>query len=196
MKKHAILRIFPVFPALFCTSCMETNTKTNAEEYEEILKEFRDLSDFHSELYIFPESIEGTEIVHFVSAQREVMFTGDYLMYLVLTYTEESYTSEIERISNVKATFKTGEEKHILSYPEQNLYVSIAKDDRYEYVIYNEETYEIAYISNQLFRWDETPVESKYIIPDIDIPEEKRDWGEGYNMYYLYDDSTGMYVKD
>ena len=196
MKNLLIFKIFPVIPVLFCTSCMKINTKTDVEQYQDILKEFRDNSDFHSELYIFPESLEGTEIKKFVSSKRDVMFTGDYLMYLVLTYTEEGYSSELERISNVKAVFKGGEEKHILSYPEHNLYLSIDMNKRFEYVIYNQETLEIAYVSNQIFDWDEIPVEDRHIIPDIEIPAELKDWDSGYNMYYLYDGDVGVYVED
>ena len=196
MKKGGIFKILAVFPAFFCVSCFQTSTKTNAEEYEEILKDARDNSDFHSELYIFPESIEGTEIKHFVYAEMTDMFTGSYLMYVVLTYQPEDFSAELERIASVKATFKSGLEKHVIYYPEQKAYLSIQQENRYEYVIFNETTSEIAYVSNQLFQWKDTPVESQYILPQLTIPEELEDKGWGYNIYYEYDGDVGLYIED
>ena len=114
MKKGRIFKILAVFPAFFCVSCFQTSTKTNAEEYEEILKDTRDNSDFHSELYIFPESIEGTEIKHFVYAEMTDMFTGSYLMYVVLTYQPEDFSAELERIASVKM------KKLVYTYPESH----------------------------------------------------------------------------
>ena len=62
MKKRAFFAILPVFPALFCTSCMQKDERSDVESYIDILKECRDEADFHSELTIFPETIEGKEV--------------------------------------------------------------------------------------------------------------------------------------
>jgi len=196
MKKLTILPIFAVIPALFCTSCFKTSTKTNAEEYLEILQQCRDHDDFHTELYIFPETIEGTEIKSFIYAERSDLFTGSYLLYIVLEYDETGFTPELERIANVKAHFKAGEEKQPIYYPENDLYLTVKQNTRFEYAVYNEETLQIAYVSNQIFDWEETPVAKEFIIPDLSIPNELDDGENMYNMYYLYDGDVGLYVED
>ena len=196
MKYRSFLSILPVFPALFCVSCMQKDERSDVESYIDILKECRDEADFHSELLIFPETIEGKEVRKFAYAHRSDLFTGSFLMYLVLEYKQEDFAPELERISNVNAEFKTGEKKGVISYPENKLYLAIKQNARFEYAIYDESTFEIAYVSNQIFDWDETPVESKYIIPDVVIPTELVDRDDTYNMYYLYDGDVGIYCED
>lgn len=196
MKKLSILRILPVFPALFCTSCFKVDKRSDVESYIDILKECRDESDFHSELFIFPETIEGKEVKAFQFAHRSDLFTGSFLMYLVLQYQEADFAPELERISNVKATFKSGEQKGTISYPENKLYLTVKQNARYEYAIYDESTFEIAYVSNQIFEWEDIAVESKHIIPELTIPAELDDRENMYNMYYLFDGDVGIYCED
>lgn len=195
MKKSAIIKILPVFPALFCFSCT-THTKSNVEDYLEILAEARNEQDFHTELYLLPDTIENLEIKAFYYASRSDLFTGSYLFYIVLGYDEASYAQEMERIESVSAHFKNGESKRPIPYPEHNLILTIKQNARFEYVIYDDANYEIAYISNQIFEWENTPVDSKYIIPDLTIPSELDDRDNMYNMYYWYEDDVGIYVDE
>ena len=167
-----LLKILAVLPIALCSGCTKT-TKTNAEEYLEILQESKDEQDFHTELYIFPESIEGLEIKAFYYAHMTDLLTGSFLLYIVLGYPEEAFTSELER-----------------------MYLTIKQNTRFEYALYNETTFEIAYVSNQIFEWKDTPVESQYIIPEVSIPSELDDGKNMYNMYYWYDGDVGLYVND
>ena len=188
------LKLLPIVPLLFCTGCKKT-TKINAEEYLEILQECKDEQDFHTELYIFPESIEGLEIKGFYFAHMEDLFTGSFLLYIVLGYQEDNFAIELNRLSKVQAVFNQGT-KQIIHYPEERMYLTIKQNARFEYAMYNETTYEIAYVSNQIFEWKDTPVESQYIIPEVTIPEELDDRENMYNLYYWYEGDVGIYVNE
>ena len=196
MNKHRILPILPVFPALFCVSCT-THTKSNAEDYLDILSSCRANSDFHTQLSLFPETIENTEIVKFFYQETSDLFTGSYFFYLVLTYDNEGFMSELERMDGVRAEFSNGAIKTVIKYPDQNAFLTISKGNRYEYVLYNHESLEIAYISNQLYEWNTLLIlEERHYMPDFEIPEEKDDGDNTYNMYYYYVDNVGYEVTD
>ena len=139
------------FPALFCAGC-NTHTKSNVEDYFDILKECQENRDFHTQLYLYPETIEGAEIVTFLYQETSDLFTGSYFFYLVLTYSEEGFNAELNRMANAKAEYKNGVVKPTLAYPESNSFLTINRDNRYEYAIYNKDALEIAYISNQLYQ--------------------------------------------
>ena len=189
-------RFLAVIPALFCVSCFKPTTKSNPEEYLDLLKQCRDESDFHTELYIFPDTTKNTEIKSFYYSHTQDLFTGSFLLYLVLDYQETGFEAELERLSSVKATYKGGEEKHAISYPDQHLFLTIKQEARFEYAVYDKEKCEIAYVSNQIYNWDKIPVDSKYVIPDLIIPEELDDKNNTYNIYYLYDGDVGLYIED
>ena len=182
-------------PVLFCAGCTKY-TKTNAEEYVEILQEARSEQDFHTELYIFPETIDGAEIKAFYYAHMDDLFTGSFLLYVVLAYDEETYSAELERIKSLKADFGDEKIKKPIEFPEKNLILTVYQNVRFEYVIYEESTHEIAYISNQIFDWKETPVDEKYVVPEITIPAEIDDRENMYNMYYWCEGDVGIYIKD
>ena len=193
-NKLKIIGILWVFPLLL-GSC-KTDTRTNAEQYLEQINECRNNTDFHSQLFIFPETLNG-EIVKYFYMEESSLFTGSYYFYLVLQYDEATYNSEIERLSNVKAEFtKFNRIKTILSYPNQCAYLTISKDNRYEYVLYNVEKHEIAYISNQLFTWDRAQVLPEHSMPSFTIPAECDDGNNTYNIYYHYVDNVGWEITD
>ena len=199
MKNKRIFQIFMVIPALFLISC-ERDTRTNGEQYLDDLKEAREENDFHTELYILPESIERKEINFYHFVRESGLFTGSYLFYMGLTFEEEDYNAEITRLSNIKSTFKEGTIKPIIHYQENHMFVTIHKDNRYEYVIYNNDLKEIVYVSNQLFKWKDIPVKAEHVIPKITIPDELDDGENSYNMYYRYEfdgvTTVGWYVND
>ena len=196
MNKLRILRILPVFPMIFCAGC-DTHTKSNVEDYFEILGEARKNSDFHTQLYLFPETIEGAEIVKFLYQETSDLFTGSYFFYLALTYNEADFNAEVQRMSQVKATFKNGVVKNVIAYPEQSAFLTIDKNGRYEYSLYNKETLEIAYLSNQLYDWKQlTVLEERHKMPDFAIPEAVDDGEHTYNMYYCYQGGIGYEITD
>ena len=194
LSKMKLLRFLPIVPILFCAGCKKTE-KTNAEEYLEILQESKAEQDFHTQLYIFPESIEGLEIKAFYYAHMEDLFTGSFLLYIVLGYQEENFITELERLSKVEAVFNQGT-KQIIHYSEERMYLTVKQNARFEYVMYNETTFEIAYVSNQIFEWKDTPVDSQYVIPEVTIPTELDDRDNMYNLYYWYEGDVGIYVND
>ena len=194
MNKFKFFRILPVIPALFCTSCT-THTKSNVEDYFDILKEAREEFDFHSQLYLYPDTIENTEIVTFLYQETEDLFTGSYFFYLVLTYSQEGFDAELERMNNVKAEYKNGVVKPALAYPDLNAFLTISKDNRYEYALYDKEKLEIAYISNQLYSWKQlTILEERHYMPNFVIPKEYDDGENTYNMYYYFEDNVGYEI--
>ena len=183
-----------VFSFSLC-SC-KTDTRTNAEQYLDDIEKCRSNSDFHSQLYIFPEALNG-ETEKYFYMETSSLFTGDYFFYLVLKYNEDVYKSEIERLKNVHAYFpKFDKTKEIIHFENNSLFLTIMKDNRYEYSIYDNSTNTIAYISNQLYTWEEAKVLPEHKLPDLKIPGEFDDGNNSYNIYYNYVDDVGWEITD
>ena len=176
-----------------------TKANNNPEQYESLLKQAIDNSDFHSELYVFPTKINTSDVVDFSYKSREDLFTGSYLFYVVMKYDQNQFDAELARLDIVKAdieipnnVYKT---KNIIKDTDSSEYVTICKDARYEYVKYNSEKLEIAYVSNQLFSWNETGIKKEYLYKDIKVPAELDEGDNSYNMYYYRVGDIGYYVK-
>lgn len=197
MKKPIITTLMMI-PFLALGGCA-TKANNNVNQYETLLKQSIDNSDFHSELYVFPSEINTENAVAFSYKTREDLFTGSYLLYLVMKYDQNQFNAELERLDAIKAdieipnnVFKT---KNIIKDTDTSQYVTITQNSRYEYVKYNAETLEIAYVSNQLFTWRETGIKNEYLYKDIKIPTELDNGDNSYNMYYYRVDDIGYYVK-
>jgi hypothetical protein len=197
MKKPIIATLMTI-PFLTLGGCA-TKANNNVNQYETLLKQSINNSDFHSELYVFPSEINTENAVAFSYKTREDLFTGSYLLYLVMKYDQNQFNAELERLDTIKAdieipnnVFKT---KNIIKDTDASQYVTITQNSRYEYVKYNSETLEIAYVSNQLFTWKETGIKNEYLYKDIKIPTELDDGDNSYNMYYYRVDDIGYYVK-
>lgn len=197
MKKPIIATLMMI-PFLALEGCA-TKANNNVNQYETLLKQSINNSDFHSELYVFPSEINTENAVAFSYKTREDLFTGSYLLYLVMKYDQNQFSAELERLDAIKAdieipnnVFKT---KSIIKDTDTSQYVTITQNSRYEYVKYNSETLEIAYVSNQLFTWNETGIKNEYLYKDIKIPTELDDGDNSYNMYYYRVDDIGYYVK-
>lgn len=197
MKKPIIATLMTI-PFLTLGGCA-TKANNNVNQYETLLKQSINNSDFHSELYVFPSEINTENAVAFSYKTREDLFTGSYLLYLVMKYDQNQFSAELERLDAIKAdieipnnVFKT---KSIIKDTDTSQYVTITQNSRYEYVKYNSETLEIAYVSNQLFTWNETGIKNEYLYKDIKIPTELDDGDNSYNMYYYRVDDIGYYVK-
>ena len=197
MKKPIIATLMMI-PFLTLSGCA-TKTNNDVNQYETLLKQSIDNSDFHSELYVFPSEINTENAVAFSYKTREDLFTGLYLLYLVMKYDQNQFNAELERLDAIKAdieipnnVFKT---KNIIKDTDTSQYVTITQNSRYEYVKYNAETLEIAYVSNQLFTWRETGIKNEYLYKDIKIPTELDNGDNSYNMYYYRVDDIGYYVK-
>jgi len=197
MKKPIIATLMMI-PFLTLGGCA-TKANNNVNQYETLLKQSINNSDFHSELYVFPSEINTENAVAFSYKTREDLFTGSYLLYLVMKYDQNQFNAELERLDTIKAdieipnnVFKT---KNIIKDTDASQYVTITQNSRYEYVKYNSETLEIAYVSNQLFTWKETGIKNEYLYKDIKIPTELDDGDNSYNMYYYRVDDIGYYVK-
>jgi len=194
-KFHKILRILPVFPALFCVSCKQ-DTRTDYEAYKDILDECIADRDFHTQLYVFPKSIEGLEVTKLVYSHMSDLLNGSWLMYLAVKFDEDGFSKELSRLDNVKAEYDTGDIKPVIKYEDKSLYLTIMKNNRYEYALYNSDIYQIVYVSNQLFQWKDIPVQEEHILPNVTIPKELDDGENSYNMYYRYEGTTGWEVVD
>jgi hypothetical protein len=197
MKKPIIATLMMI-PFLTLGGCA-TKANNNVNQYETLLKQSINNSDFHSELYVFPSEINTENAIAFSYKTREDLFTGSYLLYLVMKYDQNQFNAELERLDAIKAdieipnnVFKT---KNIIKDTDTSQYITITQNSRYEYVKYNSETLEIAYVSNQLFTWKETGIKNEYLYKDIKIPTELDDGDNSYNMYYYRVDDIGYYVK-
>lgn len=193
MKNFA--KVVLVLPSLLLVGCFSSNINQDKDKYSEYLKTAIDNSDFHSELYIFPQEIEQEDIKAVTYQTRDSLLNGSYFFCLEVQYNQTKFSEEINRLNSVKATFKNGKSKAILKYKEQSLYLTISRDNCYEYVKYNETTCEITYISNQLYEWNEIEISDNYQMGEVIIPEEIDD-GNSYNLYYLYEGDVGYYVND
>ncbi len=197
MKKPIITTLMMI-PFLTLGGCA-TKANNDINQYETLLNQSINNSDFHSELYVFPSEINTENAVAFSYKTREDLFTGSYLLYLVMKYDQNQFNAELERLDTIKAdieipnnVFKT---KNIIKDTDTSQYVTITQNSRYEYVKYNSETLEIAYVSNQLFTWRETGIKNEYLYKDIKVPAELDDGDNSYNMYYYRVDDIGYYVK-
>ena len=198
MKKPIIATLMMI-PFLTLGGCA-TKANNDINQYETLLNQSINNSDFHSELYVFPNEINTENAIAFSYKTREDLFTGSYLLYLVMKYDQNQFNAELERLDAIKAdieipnnVFKT---KNIIKDTDTSQYVTITQNSRYEYAKYNSEALEIAYVSNQLFTWKETGIKNEYLYKDIKVPIELDDDGNSYNMYYYYEADIGYYVKD
>ncbi len=196
--KKPIIATLTMIPFLTLGGCA-TKANNDINQYEILLKQSINNSDFHSELYVFPGEINTENAVAFSYKTREDLFTGSYLLYLVMKYDQNQFSAELERLDAIKAdieipnnVFKT---KNIIKDTDTSQYVTITHNSRYEYVKYNSDTLEIAYVSNQLFTWRETGIKNEYLYKDIKVPAELDDGDNSYNMYYYYEADIGYYVK-
>lgn len=197
MKKIIPLTLLTI---LLCSSC---STNKNIKKYSDVFKEAKGNVDFHTQLHIFPENTDSGTPKDFIYKTRDDLFTGSYVFYLVMQYEEETFNNELVRLNDVKANFYDEfPAKHIIHYEEDNLYLSVYRDSRYEYVKYYPDTKVIAYVSNQLYEWPLSGVNSLHILGNVTIPEDLDDGENSYNMYYYYtyDPSlgghVGMYTSD
>lgn len=188
-------------PFLLC-GC---SSNSNVRKYDDALKEAIDNPDFHSQLYIFPENTDKGTPKNFAYKSLADLLTGSYFLYLVMDYDEESFNKELERLDKIEGHFLEGQTKPILHYEEESIYLTISKDNRFEYVKYNKEKFEIAYVSNQLFSKMTANVQPNHTLPSLTIPSELDDGDNSYNMYYFYSDEpdgmggtlhVGTYVSD
>ena len=195
------LSLVTLLPSILLSSCsMSIRTNSDKSTYQDTYQKYVLNGDFHSELYIFPSEVNIDSIVDFKAMERDSIFTGDYLLYLVMKYDFTSYQNEINRLANIYTYFNRMEaRKDILHLEESHAYISIYTSTKFEYAIYNSETLEIAYISNQLFTNKDIELNEKYILKDINIPEDRLDtFGNEklFNIYYYYEGDIGYYVKD
>ena len=86
-----VIKLSLMIPMLLLTGCTSTKTYDNPQEYLEYLKTAVENSDFHSELYIFPQEIEQEEIQTLTYETRDSLFNGSYFFYLVAQYYYMSY---------------------------------------------------------------------------------------------------------
>lgn len=163
----------------------------DVENYQLYLEELKNNSDAHTGLYIFPKEVNIDSVEEFRYAHEDGVFDGSYLYYLTVSYNEEAYENEVNRIKKLSVKFV--EEKKNILYAETGFnypaYVSIFDGNgTYEYTLLNKEKHKIVYIYNQLFDFKHEGVNEEYTPQDYSVSKDKRDTrSKGYNMYYIYD---------
>jgi len=186
-----IFKVAAIFPVVFLAGC-KNYVDNDVSKYIELREKYVKEEDFHSELYIFPDQVDKERVIKFRSQYQENLFTGSYLFYLVYQFSDD-YEDEINRLYSIKAEFKNGQSKSIIHYEKQSLFLTISKDNRYEYAKYESSTKRITYVSNQLYPWEEIKIDS---LESIKIPKSLDDGENSYNMYYFYEGDIGYYVTN
>lgn len=186
-----VFKVAAIFPVVFLAGC-KNYVDNDVNKYIELREKYVKEEDFHSELYIFPDQVDKERVIKFRSQYQENLFTGSYLFYLVYQFSDD-YEDEINRLSSIKAEFKNGQSKSIIHYEKQSLFLTISKDNRYEYAKYESSTKRITYVSNQLYPWEEIKIDS---YESIKIPKSLDDGENSYNMYYFYEGDIGYYVTN
>ncbi len=185
-----------MIPFLTLGGCV-SRTNDDVNKYEEVLTKAVQNSDFHTALYVFPKKVDVNSVTNFRYMERDDLFNGSYLLYLSVKYNQAQFDAELERLDSVKADFNAhNAAKPLLKFADKAEYVAISRNSSYEYVKYDTESLEIAYVSNQIYEWIETGVKKEHLFEDITIPSELDDGGNSYNMYYYYEGDIGYYVND
>ena len=193
LKSMKALKTLLLVP-LFCLSSCNLIVSSDSEKYSDYRESLIKNTDCHSELYIFPENVDTSKINNLVYMSEESLFTGSYFLYASIDFTEEEYVTEIDRLKEIYAEFKNGERKPIISDKDNHIFITIARDMRFEFAMYNEEKHRIYYVTNQLFSWSAVTID--FEVPEFNIPSEVDDGDNSYNMYYYYTKDIGYYVND
>ena len=184
-----------LLPTLFCSSCAAV-INTNIADYESLLEQCILEQDFHTELYIFPKTTSIGKPLGMRYEMTPDLFTGSYFLFLLMEYNQETFDSELSRVSKIEGHFSDGTVKKILHYENESIYLTVDRANRQEYVLYDKNSLQIAYISNQLYDWFALGMTSKYYLPNLTIPAELDDGDNSYNMYYHYKIEFGLQVGD
>ena len=188
-----LLKLFLFVPAICLISC-QTKTASDISQYQKLLKDLRDNSDAHSELYIFPDEINTDNNIDFRYKYTEDLFNGSYLFYLVQEYSEDEFNQELDRLSKIQSHFNNGLTKSIIHDEEKAAFISIYRNNNYEYAYYFKDSLKIAYTFNQLYPW--SSININYPLASANIPNDIDDGNNSYNMYYFYTSDVGYYVED
>ena len=193
MKK--IFRFSLLIPIICCALGCSTETNTDINQYNVLLTSLKENSDAHSELYIFPNEIDKTKTISFQYKHTEDLFNGSYLLYLVQKYEISDFNNEINRLGQIKSEFtKYNVTKTIIHDASQNMYLTIFRNNSYEYAIYDDEQLKISYVFNQLYRWEDIKIDRP--ISAVNIPPEMDDGENEFNIYYYYQGDIGYYIED
>lgn len=184
--------ILPILALSICGCSVSSDIASYKRLYEELVAEV----DFHTGLFVFPKDTNSGKPRKLYYKKVPDLLTGSFVFYLVMEYNEANFASELDRLSKIKQHFcidesdliveKIDATKTIIHDEVNHAYVTICRNNRYEYAMYNETNHEIAYVSNQLEPWLVTGVKNEHIITDFNVPEEIDDGNNSYNLYYYY----------
>ena len=194
--------IFPFLLSLVATlplsGCSTVNHHSDKHEYEKYYNTLTHLSEFRSELYLFPSvemynaHIDEVNAFHYMNIDGFI--GGDYFIFVDMKFNNaDDYLAEKERILNVKATFSNGETKEVFHDENSNQIFSICNDSskKYEYVCYDDDNLRNIYVSNQYFELKDTPLNSDYFPHSENIVQDET-WG--FNIYYYVVGDVAYYV--
>ena len=94
MKKLFITTLM-LIPLVTLSGCA-IRTNDNLENYENLLTQAIENQDFHTELYIFPKTIDINKATAFSFKSRDDLFNGSYLFYLSMRYEQVEFSSVID----------------------------------------------------------------------------------------------------
>ena len=200
MKKSFVTLLSLPLCMASLSGCSTVNHHSDKHEYEKYYNTLTHLSEFRSELYLFPSvemynaHIDEVNAFHYMN--MDGFIGGDYFIYVDITFSSsETYLTEKDRILNVKATFSNGETKEVFHDENNNQIFSICNDSskKYEYVYYDDDNLRNIYVSNQYFELKDTPLNSDYFPHSENIVQDET-WG--YNIYYYVVGDVAYYVTE
>ncbi len=130
-----------------------TKRKEGADAYDKTFYLEKYGGDLNSNLYIFPDEIEGKEIVTFKSGLKTGFFDTDGYILLECRMSEEAFQQEIARLAALEATIEFNGETYTnyVMYDEESYpypaYITLdGFDSSYEYALLDEEAHRIIYL--------------------------------------------------
>lgn len=148
-----ILQGLIIYGVLLFDVVAPTKTKRGVESYDKsfYLEEYG--GDLGSTLMIFPDDLEGRDVLNFKSGLKTGFFDTDGYILLECSMSDRDFQQEIERLSSLKATIQYEEEtftNYILydeeSYPYPAYIACDGFDSTYEYALIDKDSNRIIYL--------------------------------------------------
>lgn len=129
--------------------------KTGNDEYNkaEIVAEYH--GDMNSSFFVFPDNLDNAKDSEYAYSAKTGLFDTDGYFILKVSYDEEEYEKEIERISDISCEVKKNDGSSFTNYIlyDENMYNYPAYiavdgyDNSYEYALLDEENQTIIYVA-------------------------------------------------
>ena len=194
MKKRLIIISVIVFAFVFGALLLVISLHINPLPQKNINKyDIKNTFKGSGTLVIFPDRVDEKDCINYYYWERKGIFDTDYQIYLACKYNSATFESEVNRLKDIKCTYKS--EEHTIKYNTEDYnfdaYETINNWDRgYEYALIDEAEHIIYYVHLEFINKDRVVFDHS-LLPD-NYAEHDMDFIDGYNMY-AYKISESMY---